>query len=107
IARGLLDARAVEGELGVAHVDDAVAADEPEEGVTAAAVLEVALEGQGEAGLARDLGVVEEPEDDVVDVAPVLPVALAAECRDAVRAVRAGGSVDAGEQMDEQVAGDG
>ena len=80
---------------GEADVDHAVAAHEPEEGVAAAAVLEVALECQGEAGMAVRLRVVHQAHDQVVDVAAVLPVPLAPHARDPVRAQRAGGVMDA------------
>ena len=56
---------------------------------------------------ALGLGIVEQAHDDVVDVAAVVPVALAAHRGDPRRADRAGGVVDAGEQVDEQIAGDG
>ena len=97
-----------QGQLGEAHADHAVAADEAEHGVAAAAVLEVGLEREREARVGVGLGIVEQAHDHVVDVAAVLPVAQARPSP----AMRfgpsgAGGVVDAGQQVDEQVARDG
>ena len=51
VAARLDDAGPVQGKLGEADVDHAVAADEAEERVAAAAVLEVALKREREAGM--------------------------------------------------------
>ena len=90
-----------------ADVDDALGADEAERGGAAAAVLEVGDEREREAAVGVGLGVVEQAHDDVVDVAAVVPVAPAAHRGDSRRPDRAGGVVDAGEQVDEEIARDG
>ena len=107
VGRRALDADPRHRELGEADVDDAVGADEPERGGAAAAVLEVGDEREREAAVAVGLGIVEQAHDDVVDVAAVIPVALAAHGGDPRRADRAGRMVNAGQQVDEQIAGDG
>ena len=76
-------------------------------GAATAAVLEVGDEREGEAAVGVGLGVIEQAHDDVVDVATVVPVPPAAHGGDPGRPDGAGGVMDPGEQVDEQVAGDG